>query len=295
MDGFLSNTDERETAAVCESLSPAPPFPLPATELPDCLGRLGPLELRLARCASDIRRAQELRHQVFFRDRQSMRALHRCKQRDQDAFDAVCDHLLVIDTDHPSRPVVGTYRLLRQDVADAEFGFYSETEFSVRPLLARHGHLRFLELGRSCVLPAYRDRRTIELLWHGLWRYVRHHHIGAMFGCASFEGTFVQNLALPLSFLAHEASADREWQVQARADRRAAFDMIDQSQIDARMALRSMPPLIKGYLRAGARFSRDAVIDHVFGTTDVFVVMPTGAINQKYIQYFRDDSGRLAA
>ena len=99
-------------------------------------------------------------------------------RRDKDAFDKVCDHLMVIDhAAKPSlsgkQPVVGTYRLLRQDVAEASGGFYSEDEFDIASLIERHASLRFLELGRSCVLPPYRTKRTVELLWHGVWRNLR--------------------------------------------------------------------------------------------------------------------------
>lgn len=264
-------------------------------KLSGCIGRLGSLELYLAATRSDVRHAQALRHQVFFQGRTGGVKGSQTKKRDQDAFDAVCDHLLVIDTATGSRAVAGTYRLLRQDVADGEFGFYSETEFHVRPLLERQSHLKFLELGRSCVLPAYRDRRTIELLWQGLWRYVQHHGIGAMMGCASFDGTQTDQLTRPMNFLLHEAQAERNWSVQARPDRRAAYAVLPREQIDARTALREMPPLIKGYLRAGARFSAEAVTDHIFGTTDVFVVMPTAAINQRYIDYFTSDAHGRAA
>ncbi|MGL5735877.1 MAG: GNAT family N-acetyltransferase [Beijerinckiaceae bacterium] len=267
--------------------------PAPRTPLPALLGRCGALELRLATTARDIRKAQELRHRVFFEDRQ---ARPFAKQRiDRDAFDAICDHLLVIDTASPGRDVVGTYRLLRQDIADATHGFYSAAEFDVQPLLARHAHLNFLELGRSCVLPAYRDKRTIALLWQGLWAYVQHYRIGAMIGCASFEGTDAGQHALALSYLHHNARAAWSWYATAHSDRRARFALINTDAIDARAALRAMPPLIKGYLRAGARFTTEPVIDHAFGTVDVFVVMPTAEINPRYVDYFSTGGTRCAA
>ena len=62
-------------------------------------------------------------------------------------------------------------------------------EYDIAPLLKAHPGLRFLELGRSCVLKPYRNKRTVELLWHGIWTYVLHHRIDVMIGCASLEGT----------------------------------------------------------------------------------------------------------
>ena len=70
------------------------------------------------------------------------------RRLDFDGFDAFCDHLLVIDLEKSNGEpkVVGTYRLLRQEVAEAHGGFYSQDEFDLEPLLARQRHLRFLEI-----------------------------------------------------------------------------------------------------------------------------------------------------
>jgi len=184
-------------------------------DLNPALGRLGSLEVRLATTPKEVRRAQRLRFKVFHKEMSAAASgaslLHR---RDLDEYDAVCDHLLVVDNDveknafRPTKPkVVGTYRLLRQEVADRHFGFYAAGEFDIAPLIAANPRLRFMELGRSCVLRPYRNKRTVELLWHGIWAYVLHHRIDAMIGCASLEGTDPKSLALPLSFLHHFAAA----------------------------------------------------------------------------------------
>ena len=183
------------------------------------LGWSGSLELRIALKKSEIRKAQKLRYKVFFEEGGAVpdptTALIR---RDLCRFDKVCDHMLVID--HMARNrfgkikprVVGAYRLLRQEVAQANFGFYSAQEFDIGPLLARHPQSRFLELGRSCVLPEYRGKKAIEMLWRGIWTYVKHHRVDAMIGCASIEGTDIVVLANQLSFLHHFAQAASEWQ-----------------------------------------------------------------------------------
>ncbi|MDO9060615.1 MAG: GNAT family N-acyltransferase, partial [Bradyrhizobium sp.] len=146
--------------------------------LPVTLGRLGTLEVRLAQEKREVRRAQKLRYRVFYRDGTAIAdAATLLARRDKDGFDRICDHLMVID--HAAKPsmrgrlpVVGTYRLLRQEVAERNGGFYTENEFDISSLTDRHAGLRFLELGRSCVLPRYRTKRTVELLWHGIWAYV---------------------------------------------------------------------------------------------------------------------------
>lgn len=261
------------------------------------LGRLGPLEVRLATNASDIRDAQMLRYDVFFEEGSAIPdPLLAQQRRDHDAFDAICDHLLVVDTTRAhGRRIVGTYRLLRRDVAERHFGFYSESEFEIAPMLTRHPQARLLELGRSCVMKPYRNKRTVELLWHGIWTYVRQHCIDAMFGCASFDGTDPDLIAEPLSFLARNALADDAWLMRAQDRRYVSMDRLVGKPVDLRRALQAMPPLIKGYLRLGARFGDGAVIDPTFNTIDVLVILPISHISERYIAHFGADADRHAA
>jgi putative hemolysin len=268
---------------------------------PSTLGRLGPLEVLLAEGKREVKRAQKLRYRVFYKDGTAIAdAATLLARRDKDAFDKICDHLLVIDhAAKPSmrgrQPVVGTYRLLRQDVADRHGGFYTEDEFDISGLIDRHAGLRFLELGRSSVLPCYRNMRTVELLWHGIWSYVRQYRLDVMIGCASFEGTNPDRLALPLSFLHHYAQAPQAWRASAHPSRRVEMNRIPKDAINPKAALHELPPLIKGYLRLGAYIGDGAVIDHQFGTTDVLIVMPVSAIHARYIEHFGAGASRHAA
>jgi len=267
------------------------------------LGRIGSLEVRLATTAQEIRRAQKLRFKVFYEEMSAVpQGAAALSRRDVDDYDWICDHLLVIDHDAKDKPlgrakpkVVGTYRLLRQDVAERHEGFYTSGEYDIAPLLKAHSDLRFLELGRSCVLEPYRTKRTVELLWHGIWAYVLHYKIDVMLGCASLEGTNPKDLALPLSFLHHYAAAPDEWQASALPGRFTAMDILPREAVDPKAALHALPPLIKGYLRLGATFGTGAVIDRQFGTTDVLVVLPVAAINPRYIDHFGPTANRHAA
>jgi len=260
------------------------------------LGRIGALEVRLAGRKKDIKRAQRLRYQVFHEEMSAVPDLvSRLKRRDIDAFDKFCDHLLVIDHALPKPKVVGTYRLLRQEIAEAHSGFYTSHEFDIAPILERHRGSRFLELGRSCVAKPYRDKRTVELLWHGIWAYVKRNKIDVMFGCASFDGTDIDALAMPLSFLHHTARAEGEFSAKALPRRAVDMNRIPAEIINAKLALQSLPPLIKGYLRLGAKIGDGAVIDHQFGTTDVLVILPVSEINPRYVDYYGVDATRYAA
>jgi putative hemolysin len=278
------------------------------------LGRIGSLEVRLATTKKEIRKAQRLRFKVFYDEMSATpNPTALVTRRDKDDFDYVCDHLLVIDHDPPAElarktpfkglsfaqkkkpKVVGTYRLLRQDVADRHFGFYTAAEYEIAGIIAANAGLRFLELGRSCVLKPYRNKRTVELLWHGIWTYVLHHKIDVMLGCASLEGTDPDKLAMPLAFLHHFASAPEGWRARALPSRHVAMDRLPKEAINPKAALQSLPPLIKGYLRLGATFGDGAVVDRQFGTTDVFVMLKVADIDRRYINYYGADAGRHAA
>jgi putative hemolysin len=266
------------------------PAPVPAP-----LGRIGSLEVRLAQNAAEIRQAQRLRYRVFYKHGSAIAsASAMLARRDIDVFDDICDHLLVIDhaADRRPRRVVGTYRLLPQEVAARHYGFYTSREFDIDGLVTRHRSLRFLELGRSCVLPQYRNKRTVELLWQGVWAYVRQHRFDVMFGCASLDGTDLDKLALALAFLHHHGRAPEAWRAPALPEHFIDMNRMPKDAIDPRMGLRMLPPLIKGYLRLGCHIGDGAVIDSQFGTTDVLIVLPVSAINVRYLKHFGEyDAG----
>lgn len=244
-------------------------------------GRSG-LTVRLAADHADIEAAQKLRWDVF---RSELGAkLANSRALDSDHYDAVCDHLLVEDSRSGRCRVVGTYRLLRQTVAKQLSGFYSAGEFDLTPLAGGTGEM--LELGRSCVAAGYRDATTIQLLWRGIANYLEENHISMMFGCGSFHGTDPSQHADALSYLHHHHLAPPALRARALADRFIDMAMISRGSYDLRQTLRRLPPLIKAYLRVGAMVGDGAVIDHEFNTTDVFIVMPTRAIAQRYRDRF---------
>lgn len=269
------------------------------TPQPKVYGRLGDLEVRLAAGRPDILQAQRLRYEVFYEEMSARpNPVAAMRRLDQDAYDAICDHLLVVDTSagphgrerwaHRRRPrVVGTYRLLRQDIASRSLGFYTQSEYDIAPLVrAKAPDCRFLELGRSCVLKPYRSKRSVELLWHGLWTYVREHRVDVMIGCASFEGTDPKAHAMALSYLHHFARAPDDWLCPAHPHLHQRMDLLPREQVVLKQALKAMPPLIKGYLRLGAFVGDGAVIDRQFGTTDVLIILPVAKIDPRYFEHF---------
>lgn len=258
------------------------------------LGQRGDLEVILARGSEDIEASQSLRYAVFYEEMNAKPdEMSAQSKRDADDFDAVCDHLLVIDHDdervaqNGGNRIVGTYRVLRQETAENSGGFYTENEFAINDLVkSKAKNMRFLELGRSCVLKPYRNKPTVELLWQGIWNYVRYYNMDVMVGCASLEGTDPKEQALALSFLHHYCSAPEEWRVPALPDRYVDMNMMPKEEINERQALKALPPLIKGYLRLGAYIGDGAVIDHQFNTIDVLIILPVSQISERYFAHF---------
>lgn len=259
----------------------------PSSEDPLSFGRIGSLEVRLARNEQEIDAAQKLRYHVFYEEMSAKPdAETLARKRDFDRFDDFCDHLLVIDhrLGDSIESVIGCYRLLRQDVAERHGGFYTASEYDITPLLKRAGPTtHFLELGRSCVLLPYRNKPTVELLWQGIIRYLALHELDVMFGCASFATTNPDEIALPLSYLHHEFAAPPEWHVRALPERYVEMNRMPRESINARDAIRAMPPMIKGYLRAGCYIGDGAVVDEQFGTTDVLIIFPVSKISERYL------------
>jgi L-ornithine Nalpha-acyltransferase len=253
------------------------------------------LALRMAQGPEELRAAQRLRYQVFYEECGAMPdGTMRASRRDEDRFDAICDHLLVIeqgrDTDDGTAlsdgRLIGTYRLLRQDIAEKHGGFYSQSEFDLAPLLQRHANLRFLEVGRSCVAQGFRGKPVAELLWQGIWNYVRIHRMDVMLGCASLDGTDIESLSDELTFIASMQSTPEGWKVAALPQRHVCMQRKSPCEIDQRAVLRRLPTLVKAYMRLGCYIGEGAVIDQQFNTTDILIVLPVSEINPKYFNHY---------
>lgn len=259
----------------------------------------GSMEVRLAATEAEVDAAQALRYRVFYEERAARPVGDMARRRrDFDEYDAIADHLLVLDHNLGEGPqaVVGTYRLIRRSRADAHGGFYTAGEYDISKLVAFPGEI--LELGRSCVDLRYRNRPTMQLLWKGIAAFVFHYDITLMFGCASLPGNDVEALADQLSYLYHHHLAPERLRVRALPELHVEMNRKPADQVDAKAALAALPPLVKGYLRLGGFVGDGAVIDPQFNTTDVCVIVQTDAVTDKYYRHYereaRDGRGRSA-
>ncbi len=257
--------------------------------------RTGKLDVRLATTQEEIAAAQSLRYDIFYDEMGAKPSLEdKAHKRDIDIYDSICDHLLVIDHgDNGTPKVVGTYRLLREIVARQHRGFYSSGEYDLSPLLSKNFQARIgegrqlLELGRSCVHPAYRNLSTINLLWRGIASYLTTHNIGFMFGCASLHGVHATAHDATLSYLYQNHLAGPDLRVRALPEHYVQMNRLSPDKYDVREVVRQLPPLVKGYLRVGCVIGDGAFVDSQFNTTDVFILLPVEGIAARYSDRYK--------
>ena len=126
----------------------------------------------------------------------------------------------------------------------------------------------------------------MQLLWRGVMSYVARFSIDLMFGCASLQGTDPECMALPLSYLHHFHGMPPEIRVRARPELYVEMNRMAKDDIAFKDALRTLPPMIKGYVRAGCMIGEGAVIDRQFGTTDVLIYFPVERMDPRYKSRF---------
>jgi L-ornithine Nalpha-acyltransferase len=248
-------------------------------------------DVRLAQDENEIRAVQRLRYQVFYEE-MGARAnpWKRNERRDSDCFDRICDHLIVVDNqaadEYGAPKIVGNYRLTRRSALPADQIFYTESEFDLSSLKSCQGEI--LELSRSCVHPEYRNRAVLDMLWRGLGAYLDTHKIEIMFGCASFPGIDPETAAEALTFLHQHHLAPEGLRPFAHPGQYVEMQRRCENALDRRQALRQMPPLIRGYIGAGAMVGDGAVVDKSFNTVDVCVMVLPGALSASYASRYRD-------
>ncbi|SFP87923.1 Putative hemolysin [Variovorax sp. OK605] len=245
------------------------------------------LETRWADCEEDLRDAQRLRYRVFAQEMGASLSPPEGTPPglDADRFDAFCDHLLVraVDPVNGPGPLIGTYRVLTPEAARRAGGFYTDTEFDLAPLAPLRGSA--LELGRSCVDAQWRSGSVIMALWTALGQYMVEHRLDTMIGCASI-GLDDQGLSAARLWhrLCRTHLVEQRWRVEPRIA--LPLDTDPDADADSDAAPPAPPPLIKGYLRCGARLLGPPALDVAFNTADLPLMLRLDDVAPRYRQHF---------
>ncbi|MFD5419920.1 GNAT family N-acetyltransferase [Streptomyces sp. NPDC127069] len=255
--------------------TPAPAAPAIPSAAPTAPSATPRYTVRLARDEDEVRAAQRLRHQVFAGEL-GARLDGPEPGLDSDAFDAYCDHLLVLDEE--TGQVVGTYRLLPPERAAVAGRLYSEGEFDLSALAPIRPDL--VEVGRSCVHPDHRNGAVIALIWAGLARYMERTGHNWLAGCCS----------IPLADGGVLAAATRETVLarnlapqEYRVTPHLPWNPDGVTLPGTRLEL---PPLLRGYIRLGAWVCGEPALDAEFGCADLYVLLSLRRTNPRYLNHF---------
>jgi putative hemolysin len=238
--------------------------------------------MRLAQSAEDVWKAQRLRFEVFNLELGEGLAASHALERDVDAFDEVCDHLIVEES--ATGEVVGTYRLQTGAVAKANIGYYSQREFDFT--VYEPWRSEMIELGRACVHKAHRNFNLLHLLWRGIAQYAVAHKARFLVGCSSLTSQNPQEGLAVYEQLRGKFLVRPMWQtfphpiyacvVAGGADPGGERRDYTLSQPG------STPPattkLLRAYLAIGAKICGPPAIDREFGTIDFLTMLDLQAL-----------------
>lgn len=230
------------------------------------------LEVLLAHHPSDILSAQRLRYGIFSEEYGASMPNNGI---DHDVFDNYCDHLIVRDTG--TQDIVGTYRILPPHQAAKIGRLYSESEFDLSRLAGLRP--RMIEVGRSCVHPDYRTGAAIMLLWSGLAEYLRQGNYSHLIGCASVSMSDGGHTAASL----YRKIRDRH--LSDEPMRVVPHNRLPIEALNSELAVEE-PPLVKGYLRIGAKVCGEPAWDPDFNTADFLMVLSVARMSPRYAKHF---------
>jgi putative hemolysin len=262
-------TKARTQISVVDTVSTEKPLTQSLTKI-----KKAAFQITWASNINEVKEAQRLRYKVFAEEMGATLSQN-TEGLDVDEFDNYCDHLLIRDQD--TLKVVGTYRVLPPHKAQEIGRLYSDSEFD----LSRLDHLRpkLVELGRSCVHQDYRSGAVIMALWSGLAQYMQKHGYEIMLGCASIPMADGGHFAASLyNSLGNDQMAPTEFHAFPRLP--LPLDKLNGGlEVDA-------PPLIKGYLKLGAKICSAPAWDPDFNTADLLTMLRLSEINPRYAKHF---------
>ncbi|WP_018140695.1 MULTISPECIES: GNAT family N-acetyltransferase [unclassified Thioalkalivibrio] len=244
----------------------APPIPDAGTE--------SAYRVHLASSPADLEAAQRLRHEVFAGE-MGANLPDGETGLDRDPLDPFCHHLLV--RDRHSGDVVACTRLLTEESASTAGGFYSLSEFELGPLMNLPG--RTLEIGRTCVASSHRQGAAINALWAGLARFMNAHRYDYLIGCASLP--LSEQTPSQLAWLRLFHRAPSRLRVTPRRPLPNSLTICHGTP-----SRTGMPPLLKAYLRLGARVCGEACFDPDFNVADVLILLDVRTMPDRYHRHF---------
>lgn len=244
-------------------------------------------EVKIAQNESELKQAMRLRYEIFTQHIDTGLRQIGSEQLDTDEYDEFCDHLIVIDK--TNNKIIGTYRLLLGSKVNKRIGFYAEKFFNIDNIKKLDIDGQMLELGRSCIHHDYRDRLVINLLWSGISKYIKYHNVKLVFGSVTLgtkSTTSASEISRVFKFIKKKFYASREYRVYPKSTN--LFKGIDENvKLKTYDDIwRNLPPLVKGYLRAGVVACGPPAINPDFDSILLFILLDIKKISLSYKRHF---------
>lgn len=235
----------------------------------------GRYEVRFAANEAEVQAAQALRYRVFYEEKHgSPNEEMIANKRDIDEWDESGFHVIVLDTKAKEQPtVVGTLRLLVNSCLKPGQHFYTEETFNLDKLHQRYSSS--VELSRFVIDPKGRGGAILMLIWKFSMKFVRINQIQVAFGCASFSGTDVDKHLPILNYLYEHHLAPESFCPSPKVDDYIDLNALFKRDADWNEAKKSIPTLLRGYIKLGAKISDAAIIDKAFNTVYVSIYVET--------------------
>jgi putative hemolysin len=230
--------------------------------------------------------AQRLRHQVFTSE-PGFELTATDGERDVDGFDEFCDHLLVREDN--SGDLVGCYRMLPPPGAIAAGGLYTATEFDVGDLDALRPSL--VEMGRAVVREDHRNGAVVLLMWAGILAYLDRSGYDYVTGCVSvpLQGSPGETPGAQIRGVRDFVRRRHASQYTVRPYRPVVVDGRSLDDVEPPSKI-SVPPLMRGYLRLGAKVCGDPAHDPDFGVGDFPALLDKREADVRYLNRLRSVS-----
>jgi putative hemolysin len=207
---------------------------------------------------------------------------------DQDRFDPVCQHVLVEDMN--TLEIVCSFRLMPL-VDGSQIALAYCAQFYGLDGLSSHPD-PMMEVGRFCVNPQRRDPDVLRIALAAMTRIADVAGVRMLFGCCSFPGTRAAPFADVFALLGANHIGPQRWRPTVKSsDTVHHFRGPDGNWPDKSVALRAMPPLLRGYLGLGGWVGDHAVIDPDLNTLHVFTALDVGSIPPARLRSLRLAAG----
>jgi putative hemolysin len=241
-------------------------------------------EIKIASSKEEIQQALRLRYEVFKLEMGSDLSTKDISELETDIYDKFCDHLIVIDK--TINKVVGTYRFILGSRVDKKIGFYSERFFDIRNIKKLASGDEVLELGRSCIHKDYRSRPVINLLWSGIAKYVKDHNVKYLFGSVRFLTQDPTEISKIFKFIKERYYSGPKFRVYPKPENKFKGLRENVEIKNPQEIIRNLPPLVKGYLRAGVVVCGEPALNLDLGSVVIFILLDPQKMPSAYKQHY---------